>query len=179
VLEPDEYKSLTCELYEYDRTGREIARQIMPPIPYPQAPYSQALYGLLTPMTEATLLVGTCRYLRAEARLQGGIRKSVLLHDLDNMKYHVPGTAPNKVTPRGLIAGYLVLMMLSATASALGCFVLARRHAFSRAGCIGWALGGLFFGWVGLLVMLPVQEWPAKITCHNFRILRAVSCDRW
>src|SRR5262249_49886256 len=125
VLEPDEYKSLTCELYEYDRTGREIARQIIPPIPYPQAPYSQALYGLVTPMTEATLLVGTSRYLRAEARLQGGIRKSVLLHDLDNMKYYIPGTAPNKVTPSGLIAGYLALIMLSATASALGCFVLA------------------------------------------------------
>ena len=178
VLEPDEYKNLTCELYEYDRTGREIARQIMPPIPYPQASSTQALYGLVTPMTEAALLVGTSRYLRSEARLQAGTRKPVLLHDLDSMKYYIPGTAPNKVTPSGLIAGYLALMLFSASASALGCFVLARSYAYSRASCLGWALGGLCFGWVGLLLMLAVQEWPARLVCPKCRKLRVVSRDQ-
>jgi hypothetical protein len=178
VLEPDDYKSLTSELYEYDGTGREIARQILPPIPYPQAPYSQALYGLATPMSEAAVLVGTSRYLRAEARLQGGNRKPVLLHDLDTMKYYIPGTAPNKVTPSGLVASYLALILLSASASALGCFVLARRYAFSRGGCIGWALGGFFFGWIGLLLMLAIQEWPARLVCPKCGKLRVVSHDR-
>ena len=43
--------------------------------------------------------------------------------------------------------------MLSAAASAaIGCWLLARRYAFSRARVIGWGgLVGFFFGWVGLL----------------------------
>ena len=129
-------------------------------------------------MTEAAFLVGTSRSLRAEARLQGGTRKPVLLHELDTTKYYIPGTAPNKVTPSGLVAGYLALILLSASASALGCFLLARRYAFSRARCFGWVLGGFFFGWVGLLLMLAVGEWPARLACPKCRKLRIVSRDQ-
>jgi hypothetical protein len=69
------------------------------------------------------------------------------------------------------------LILLSATASALGCFLLARRHAFSRARRIGWALVGFCFGWVGLLLMLALQEWPARIACPKCRKLRVVTRD--
>lgn len=178
VLEPDEYKNLTCELYEYDVAGSEIAHRSLPPIPYPQASYSQALFGLVTPMTEAATLVEARRHLRAEARLQGGTRKSLLIHNLDNVKYYVPATAPDKATPSGLIPAYLTLMLLSATASALACFLLARRYAFSRARRVGLAIIGFLFGWVGLILMLVVQEWPVRVACPKCRKLRVVTHDR-
>jgi hypothetical protein len=101
VLEPDEYRNLPGELYEYDVAGREIAHRTFPPIPYPQASYAQALFGLVTPMSEAAILVEARRHLRAKARLQGGTQKSVLVHNLDNVKYYIPATAPIKRRPAG------------------------------------------------------------------------------
>jgi hypothetical protein len=177
TLEPEEYRNLPCYLHEYDVGGREVAHQALPLLPYPAASYAQALFGLVTPMTEAAILVGASRQLRSEARLQGGTRKPVLLHDLDNIKYYIPGTAPNKATPGGLIPGYIAVMLLSAAASALGCLVLARRYAFAGARCIGWALVGFFFGWVGLVLMLALQEWPARVACPKCRNLRVVARD--
>ena len=79
------------------------------------------------------------------------------------------------MTPGGLIPGYVALILLSAAASALGCFLLARRYAFSRARCIGWAVVGFVFGWVGLVLMLVLQEWPARISCPKCRKLRVVT----
>ena len=79
------------------------------------------------------------------------------------------------MTPSGLIPGYVALILLSAAASAFGCFVLARRYAFSRGRCIGWALVGFFFGWVGLVLMLVLQEWPARVACPKCRKLRVVT----
>jgi hypothetical protein len=135
------------------------------------------LFGLVTPMTEVATLVGASRYLRSEARLQGSLRKPVLLDYLENSRYYIPGTAWFERTPRGLIAGYLALILLSAAACALVCFLLARRYAFSGAGCIAWPLMGFLFGWVGLLLMLVLQEWPARIVCPKCRKLRLVTRD--
>jgi hypothetical protein len=39
---------------------------------------------------------------------------------------------------------------------------------------------GFLFGWVGLLLMLVLQEWPARIACPKCRKLRLVtreSCE--
>jgi hypothetical protein len=108
----------------------------------------------------------------------------MLLDYLEGIQYYIPGTStlattlsPATQPPRGLIPGYIALILLSATVSALGCFVLARRHAFSRVRRVGWALVGFFFGWVGLVLMLVVQEWPARIDCPNCRRLRVVTRD--
>jgi hypothetical protein len=177
VLEPDQYRSLTYEQYEYDRAGRELRHQTLPPIAYPNASYAQALYGLVTPMTEAALLVETSCSLRREAREQGGTRKHVLLHELDTTKYFIPGTSSSKSMPSGLIPSYLALMLLSAAVCALCCFLLAYRHAFPRARCLGWALVGFFFGWVGLALMIAIQEWPARIACPKCGKLRVVTRD--
>ena len=85
--------------------------------------------------------------------------------------------SPATQLPRGLIPGYIALILLSAAASALGCFVLARRHAFSHARCISWALVGFLFGWVGLVLMLVLREWPARIVCPKCGKLRVVTRD--
>lgn len=176
-VEPQEYKSLPSYYHEYDPTGREIAHQTVPPPPYADASYSQALFGLFTPMTEAATLVGACRLLRSEEQVNGDMKKGVLLFYLEDIKYCIPTTAADKRTPGGLIAGYLALILLAATASALGCLVLARRSAFSRARCIRWALCGLLFGLPGFLLMIALLEWPARIACPKCRHFRVVTRD--
>jgi hypothetical protein len=175
LLEPEEFQTTPGSLLEYDVAGREIARRTVPPISFPAVSHANALFGLLTPMTEAASLAGATRYQRWQERSQGSTYKSVLLRSLESSIDHVPGAARYKVAPSGLIAGYLALILLSAGASAIGCFLLARRSAFSRARCIGWALCGFFLGWAGLALMFAIQEWPARIACPKCRKLRVVT----
>ncbi len=183
VREPEEYKSEPSHLLEYDAAGRELARRTVPPFPFPAASYAEALFGLVTPMTEAATLVGVSQNLRSKERSKGSTQKSSLLDYLDGIQSFIPGTSPTvvqsaaKATPTGLIAGYIALILLSAAASALVCFLLARLSAFSRARSIGWALVGFLFGWVGLVLLLVVQEWPARIACPKCRELRVVTRD--
>jgi hypothetical protein len=76
-------------LLEYDAAGRELARRTVSPL----VSYAEALFGLLTPMMEAGSLVGASQYLRSEARSSRSTRKPVLLDDLENSSYYIPGTA--------------------------------------------------------------------------------------
>lgn len=178
LLEPQNFRSASSYVFDYDAAGRLVEVQTVPPPPYPTAPYSEALFGLATPMTEAATLIGASRYLRSQARLQGSKQEPLLLDYLENSRFYIPGTAWFEVTPNGLISGYIGMILFSGSVSALGCFLLARRYTFSSARCIGWAFVGFFFGWVGLAMMLAVQEWPARIACPKCRKLRVVTRDR-
>jgi hypothetical protein len=177
LLEPEEFQALPFHLHEYDAAGREIAHRTDKPLPYAAASYTKALFGLITPMAEAATLYGAARHVRAEARLQGSTHLPVLLTYLDNAGYYIPGMSRFEVPPRGLVTSYLVLILLSAMACALGCLLLARRSAFSPGGRIAWTVVGFFFGWVGLVLMLLLQEWPARIACPKCRRLRVVTRD--
>jgi hypothetical protein len=177
LVEPHDYQSASSYQYVYDAGGHELARRTLPPPPFELAPYARSLFGLVTPMTEAATLVGASRYLRSEARLQGSTRKPLLLDYLENSRYSIPGTAWREEAPEGSILGYTALILLSAVACAVVCFLLARRHAFSRTSSIAWALTGFFFGWVGLVLMLALSEWPARTACPGCRILRVVTRD--
>jgi hypothetical protein len=178
LLEPEEYKTTPSYLFEYDAAGRELAHRTVAPPPYTTSSYAAVLFGLVTPMTEAASLVGTSQYLRSEARRHGSTQKPVLLDYLENSRYYIPGTEWYEMTPSGSIPGYIALILLAGVASALGCFLLARRSAFSRARRIGWALVGFFFGWIGLVLMLALEEWPARIACPKCSKLRVVTRDR-
>jgi hypothetical protein len=175
ALEPEDLRNLAGQLHRYSRTGQEIAHQSLPPIPYQIASLAQASFGLITSATETASLVEAAQDLRTQTRLQGGMRKPVLLHNLDNMRYYIPGTTPDKVTPAGLIPGYLTLLLLSAAACALACGLLARRQEFSWYRCSSWALCGLLFGWVGLMLMLAVHDWPPRVPCPRCRRRRIVT----
>ncbi len=177
LAEPGEYKSIPYHLHEYDTSGRELAHRSGLKLLLPADSYAKALFGAVTPMTEAAALVGAARYLRWEARRNGSTRKPVLLIYLENSRYYIPGTAAFEVIPSGLVPGYIALIVLSAAASAIGCWLLARRYAFSRGRVIGWALVGFFFGWVGWLLMLVLQQWPARVSCPTCRQLRLVTRD--
>jgi hypothetical protein len=177
VLEADSYRKLPCYLHEYNLAGKEVACRSTPPVPYETAAHVQALFGLVTPLAEAAGLVASSRTLQSEARLQGGTHKSILLHDLDKTKYYIPGMAPDKAVPSGLIPLYIGLILLSALASAVACFLLARRFAFSHTHTIGWAVCGFLCGWVGLALFLALQEWPARVVCSKCLQLRVVARD--
>jgi hypothetical protein len=187
LREPEEYRTEPSYLLEYDAAGHELARRAVPPFPYPASSYAQALYGLATPMTEVATLVETSRYMRARARAQRSTEKCSLIDYLEGIQYYVPGTAtmastlsPATQPTSGLILAYILLILLSAAASALGCFLLARRYAFSRSRRFGWALCGFLFGWAGLVLMLVLQEWPARIacpSCHKRRVVTRDTCE--
>jgi hypothetical protein len=83
----------------------------------------------------------------------------------------LPGAHP------GLVFGNAALMLLTAGVSALVCFLLTRRYAFSRLHCLGWALCGLLWGPVGLLLLLALQDWPARIACPKCGKPRVVTRD--
>jgi hypothetical protein len=76
-----------------------------------------------------------------------------------------------------LVYGFLALMLVAAIICAIVCLLLARRHAFSPARSAAWALVGFLFGWVGLALMLALQEWPARIVCPKCGKLRVVTRD--
>src|SRR5262249_36166043 len=149
------------------------SREIIPRSPPPAQPSSlQAWFGLITPPVEAAVLVGTKRYLDSEVRENSGT-EVWMLHQffLVTTAYFIPGVRWLARTHPGLVFGFSALMLVSALASAFGCLLLARRYAFSRARCFDWSLCGLLWGPAGLLLMLAVQEWPARIPCPSCRKL--------
>ena len=177
LVEPEEYRTTPIHFHEYDLAGNEL-RQRSAQVPCVATSSAKALFGLATPLTEVAALLGTSRYLRWEARSQGGTHKPVLLSFLNSIRYYVPGASRFEEASGGVIFLYISLMVLAATASALGCLVLARRYAFTRGGCIGWTLVGFPFGWAGFVLLLVFQEWPARIPCPNCRNSRIVSRTR-
>src|SRR5262249_30042513 len=66
LVEPEAYRTTPFYFHEYDPAGNEI-RLRTAQVPHVSTPYFKALFGLATPLTEAAALVGTSRYLRAEA----------------------------------------------------------------------------------------------------------------
>jgi hypothetical protein len=177
-LEYNAGKNLPSYLIEYDGRGREVARRTVPPKPLPSPSYVQALFGLGASMAEVTVLDRATDYLFYRARLNGGLIIWPLLNDLVwKTEYWLPGAGGELAMEGGRVLAFRALFLLSALACALICFILARCHAFPSARCIGWALLGFFFGWVGLLLMLALQEWPARIACPKCRKLRVVTRD--
>jgi hypothetical protein len=172
----------------YDSAGREISpsqevlprpgdvRNLPPLLPLVEASSAQAWFGLVTPPAEAAVLVGTTRSLEDEVRGNNGTEVWLLLPFLYVCtQFFIPGVRWDPRAHAGLMFSYTALMLLSAAVCAVVCLLLARRAAMSRAQCIGWALCGLLWGPVGLLLLLAVQEWPARIACPACRKLRVVT----
>jgi hypothetical protein len=176
---PDDYGKTPSHLLECDAGGRELAHRVLPPLPEVEPSSAEALFGLATPPAEATALVGTSRYLRWEARSAGGTHEPMLLQLLENwMESFLTLALWRTDTGSGLFLGFSALSLLSAAACALVCFLMAGRYAFSGARRVGWALCGLLFGWVGLVLMLALQEWPARVRCPSCGRRRLVDRER-
>jgi hypothetical protein len=183
----DILETMPTYMVEYDTGGNEIARTAVPPRPGgaraigPRDPFNQpsftpGLAGLLTPPAEATVLVGSTRYLVSEAEANKDTEYVLLLRFLlFTTQFFIPGVRWNPTTHPGLVLTFAVLMIFSAVVCAFVCFLLARRHAFSRVSRVGWAVLGFAFGWVGLVLMVALHEWPARIACPECRRLRVVT----
>jgi hypothetical protein len=180
-LETKAAKSLPNYLVEYDAAGHETARRTLPPKPLALPSYTQSLFGLGTSMTEVTALVEATDYLLSRARRNGGMTISPFLNDLVwKTEYVIPGVSSDADTEGGSVFAFWGLNLLSGAICAPTCFYLGRRYSFSSARRVGWALCGFLFGWVGLALMLSLQEWPARIACPICRKLRVVtreSCE--
>jgi hypothetical protein len=171
-------KTMPSYLVEYDVAGREIARRTVSPRPLNAAPPGLALFGLATPPAEAAIIAGAARESVAAARQKQGLEvQPVAFFVAVPTQFFIPGEEPDMAATVGVVIAYRALILLSALACAAICFLLARRHSFSRAASLGWGLCGLLFGPAGLLLMLAVQPWPARIICPACRRPRVVTRD--
>jgi hypothetical protein len=73
----------------------------------------------------------------------------------------------NVIAPLGLAAICAVL-----------CLLLARRYVFGKGACIGWTIGGLLLGFMGVLVLLALRDWPAREACPVCGKMRVVDRDK-
>jgi hypothetical protein len=171
-------KTMPSYLVEYDTAGRELTRRTVPPAPLVEPPRAQASFGLVTSLAEAAVLVGGAEAFPSRARLHGGTELEGLWYLLVlTARCFIPGVGWEMAPDDGIVAAFRTLILLSALAVAAACFLLARRHGFSRVRCIGWCLCGLVFGPAGLLLLLALHEWPARIACPGCRKPRAVTRD--
>jgi hypothetical protein len=177
-VQKDSGETMPGYLVEYDDAGRELALRKVPPQPLAESPFDQALFGLATPPAEAAVVSGATQISVAAARRSEGREVQPILFFLGvPVQLFIPGAGEGVNAAGGVVFAYRALILLSALSCAFVCFLLARRHAFSHARRIGWALCGFFFGWVGLLLMLAVQEWPARIPCPKCGKPRVVTRD--
>jgi hypothetical protein len=177
-LWPEAGKTMPSYLVEYDAAGREVARRTVPPRPLNAAAPGLALFGLATPPAEAAVVAGATRESVAAARQTQGLEvQPVAFFVAVPTQLFIPGAGPDVAASGGAVVAYWALILLSALGCAAVCFLLARRHSFSRAGRLGWGLCGLVFGPAGLFLMLAVQQWPARVTCPACRRPRVVTRD--
>jgi hypothetical protein len=160
--------SMPSYLVEYDAAGHELTRRTVPPRPINAAPSGLALFGLATPPAEAAVVAAATRDAVAAARQTQGLElRPVDFFLAVPTQLFIPGEEPDVVATAGVVVAYRVLMLVSAVASAALCYLLARRYAFSRTGRIGWGLCGLLFGPAGLVLMLVLEDWPARMRCSE------------
>jgi hypothetical protein len=164
----------------YDQKGAEILpRQSVPPRPGVIRDFAcadpvvgpslwHALSGVVTCPVEAATLFGTTALLESEARRHGGTEAPI---PLQFSEYSSQLFLPRP----GLLWGFVGLMLLGSAASALICFVIPGRYAFSKSRTLGWALIGLLCGPVGLLLMVTLLDWPGQVACPKCRKLRVVT----
>jgi hypothetical protein len=172
-------KTMPSYLVEYDAAGREVARRTVPPRPLNASPPGLALFGLAAPPAEAAVVAGSAWESVAAARQTHGLEvQPAAFFVTVPTQLFMPGAGPNVAATGGVILAYRAFLLLSALACAAACFLLARRYAFSRAGCVGWALCGLLFGWAGLALMCVLQEWPARVRCPSCGRPRRADRDR-
>jgi hypothetical protein len=171
-------KLMPIHLVEYDAAAREVSRRTVPPTPLPRPSYAQALFGLATAPVEAAVLIAATNHLWSDAGSNGGREiKPVLFLLAYTIQYFMPGVGWDRASDNSQVLVFAALILLSAAACAPICFLLARRYAFSRTRCIGWSACALLFGPAGPLLMVALQEWPARVACPQCREPRVVIRD--
>ena len=182
-------KSPEAKLVVYDSAGRECQprQESLPrlgvtrltPVNYSdmlvEPSIFQAISGLATSPLEAAVLAGTTSYLESQTRKDPS-EVPLLLQDLwFTTQAFLPGVRWDLSAHPGLGFGFAASMLFASLVCGIACFLLPRRYAFAMSWRIGWALCGLLFGLIGLLLMLALVEWPVQIACPKCRKLRVVT----
>ncbi len=186
-------ETLPEQVVIYDRGGHELqprqavpprpggAHDLSPPVVRAEASTINMVAGAVTAPAQTAVLLGTTRSLESGVRRANNAEVPLLLRFLIvATQYFIPGVRWDARAHLGLVYGFWALSLLSAAVCALGCFLLARRALSSRTHCLGWALCGLLFGPVGLLLMLALQERPAHVLCHacgKARLVTRETCE--
>jgi hypothetical protein len=172
-------KTMPSYLVEYGAEGGEVARRTILPRPLNPPPWGLALFGLATSPAEAAVVAGaTWESVAAARRKQGLEVQPVAFFVAVPTQLFIPGAGPDMDATGGVVIAYQALILVSALACATICFLLARRHSFTRAECVAWTLCGLLLGLAGLLLMLAVQQWPVRVNCPECRRPRVVTRDQ-
>jgi hypothetical protein len=191
-LEPETFETMSAYLIEYNDNGHEIARRTIPVRPGDshrcdprmldfEPTHFISLSGLVTSPLEFALLSATKEYLVGEVRQKNGREMWPVISFLFfSTQFYLPSFGYLPRTPAELSFGFASLMFVSALVSGFVCFLLSRRYAFGRIASVSWALCGLLWGPIGLLLLLALQEWPARMACpkcHALRIVTRETCE--
>lgn len=173
-------ETLPQHFVEYDASGKKIGEQTVPALPLYQVSPAQPWFGLASSPAELAVLLGVVReeLFAKTANPDAEIQPLpwLLAHYVRPFIPDVVKLSQGQWSDGALAYGALVLSTAAACATA--CLLLARRLAFAPARCLGWGLVGLLFGPVGLLLMLAIQEWPARTVCPACCKPRLVDRDR-
>ena len=172
-------QTMPQHIIEYDAVGHELSRTSLPTIPHILPTRHQHWFGLVTSPAEAATLLSVLYndLFRTVPGQRVGYQK--LSSELFEMVYSIfPDPLDlNAGLSSGRVRFYCVGILLNALLGAASCYWLARRWAFSRAHRLSWSCCGFFFGPTGLLLLLAIQERPARIACPSCRKLRIVTRD--
>ncbi len=143
---------------ESARDGRIIARHTLPPLPIPvyENGWQQYLFAAALP---PALIAGVASYGEMGAPLQA------------------PAAATIRKALHDDARSWLIACAICVAASllcALGAWLVARRCVLGRQAQWRWMLGVFALGPFGLLMMLCVLEWPARVACFSCGALRVV-----
>jgi hypothetical protein len=186
-LPPESVENLTGHLIEYSDAGLELARQPIPlllggvPLHDPRMLKFEPtaflpLCGLITPPAEFVLISGLKDYLVGDVRRQNGREMWPAISFLFfTTQFYLPSVGYLPRTPSQLTWGFGGLTLVAAVLSALISFLICRRYALAKGVCIRWACCGILFGPLGLLLLLAVQQWPARLACPQCRARRVVT----
>jgi hypothetical protein len=136
---------------------------------------SQALFGVGTSPVEAAVLVGTTAYLEAETRRNPSEIPLFLQNLWLTTQAFIPGVRWDVQARPGLTVNFAALVLLAAVCSAIACYLRPRHWAFSHARRVSWGLCGMLLGPIGLLLMIVLLQWPARVACPKCRKPRVVT----
>ena len=149
-------------------TGAVVNRYDLPPIirESPPPTWPHALWALVIPI--AGLIAAFVGRLIWVWMVWG---YPMLALELRNLQHEMFGSESAFMILFG------VVLLVGAVCWASVVFGIARRYAFTRHQAWWWAIGGFFFGPAGLLTLLALREWPARVACAACGRKRLV--DRW
>ena len=129
-------------------SGRVVQAAALPALE--QTPHYQtpALIGVLAPPAADLIILGLALHDRWFGYPQQQKNWNPLAHD------------------SGLITSLLLSALVGLVAAPMGCLI-SRRLGDGRRGQIAWALGVFWLGGYGVLLLLALRAWPARVPCPN------------